>query len=81
MLEMDVIGIYTGHPRPRILRTSAGEGTLRGRRRFNPEPGTPVHTLCGRVNGKQPYGCGKVTRAYHYVFKTVHMAHYKFAYF
>ena len=44
-------------------------------------PSWPSAALCGRANGKQPYGCGKVTRAYDYVFKTVHMARYKFAYF
>ena len=44
-------------------------------------PSWPSAALCGRANGKQPYGCGKVTRAYDYIFKTVHMARYKFVYF
>ena len=44
-------------------------------------PSWPSAALCSRANGKQPYGCGNVTRAYDYVFKTVHIACYKFAYF
>ena len=44
-------------------------------------PSWPSAALCGRANGKQPYGCGKMTRVYDHVFKTVHMTRYKFAYF